>query len=160
MSDEVLKLDIKVDKKTLNRFLLRNNFLRLGGVIGLFISAAAIVILIVLWSALSAPQRVILFFLALMFTVIQPLSLLMKGWNQLKSGTFREPFHYEFSAAGMRVENMAGSVDVKWPDIRKAVVTKDAIYLYMNALSAFILPRAACKESYARLTGMIEEYRK
>lgn len=160
MSDEVLELDIKLDKKTLNRFLLRNNFLRVGGVIGLFISAAAIVLLIVFWSALSTPQRVILFFLGLMFTVIQPLSLLMKGWNQLKSGTFREPFHYKFSAAGMMVENMAGSVEVKWADIRKAIVTKDAIYLYMNALSAFILPRAACKESYVKLAGMIEEYRK
>lgn len=160
MSEEVLELDIKVDKKTLNRFLLRNNFLRLGGIIGLFISVAAIVLLIVLWSALSTPQRVVLIFLGLMFTVIQPLSLLMKGWNQLKSGTFREPFHYEFSAAGMKVENMAGAVDVKWSDIRKAVIGKDAIYLYMNALSAFILPRAACGESYAKVAGMVEEYRK
>lgn len=160
MSDEVLELDIKLDKKTLNRFLLRNNFLRAGGVTGLLISLAAAVCLILFWNHVSNPQRVILLFLSLMFTVIQPVSLLLKGHNQLRTGTFREPFHYVFSDGGMTVENIAGTVDVKWEDIRKVVVTKEAMYLYMNAVSAFILPRQACGENYIQLAELVRERRK
>ena len=49
MKDEVLELDVQLDKKTLDRFLLRNNFLRAGGVIGILISLAAIVGLLLFW---------------------------------------------------------------------------------------------------------------
>lgn len=160
MDDEVLELDVQLDKKTLDRFLLRNNFLRAGGVIGILISFAAIVGLIVFWKYFASSQRVILIFLGLMFTVIQPLTLLMKGRSQLKTGAFREPFHYTFSKTGMSVENIAGTVEVKWNDMRKVIVTKEAIYLYMNAVSAFIVPRQACGESYVRLAKLVREMRK
>lgn len=159
MSDNALELEIQMDKKSMNRFLLRNNFFRAGGVCGILISLAAIAGLVLFWGEFQLPQRVILIALALMFTVIQPFSLLLKGWNQLKSGTFKEPFHYTFSSDGITVENMAGSVDVEWDQIRKAVITKEAVYLYMNAVSAFILPRSACGERYDELVKLIEENR-
>lgn len=157
MNDEVLELDVQLDKKTLDRFLLRNNFLRAGGVIGILISLAAVVGLLVFWKYFSSSQRVILIFLGLMFTVIQPLTLLLKGRSQLKTGAFREPFHYTFTKTGMTVENMAGTVEVKWTDMRKVIVTKEAVYLYMNAVSAFIIPRQACGENYVRLAKLIGE---
>lgn len=153
-----MEFDVKLDKKTLNRFLIRNNFLRAGGVIGLLISLAAIVGLIAFWKYFGTAQRVILIFLGLMFTVIQPLSLLLKGWTQLKTGAFREAFHYAFSDKGMQVENIAGSVEVEWKNVRKAIVTKEAIYLYMNSVSAFIIPRSECGEKYIELVKLIKEH--
>ena len=160
MKDEVLELDVQLDKKTLDRFLLRNNFLRAGGVIGILIRLAAIVGLLLFWKYFASSQRVILIFLGLMFTVIQPLTLLMKGRSQLKTGAFRKPFHYTFTQTGMSVENMAGTVEVKWSDMRKVIVTKEAMYLYMNAVSAFIIPRQACGDNYVRLAKIVEEMRK
>ena len=160
MNEEVLEFDVRLDKKTLDRFLLRNNFLRAGGVIGILISLAAIVGLLVFWKYFATSRRVILIFLGLMFTVIQPLSLLMKGRSQLKTGAFREPFHYTFTQTGMSVENMAGTVEVKWSDMRKVIVTKEAMYLYMNAVSAFIIPRQECGDDYVRLVELVGERRK
>lgn len=157
MVNEVIELDVKLDKKTLNVFLLRNNFLRAGGVIGILISLAAIAGLIFFWTYFGSAQRILLVFLGLMFTVIQPAGLLLKGWNQLKTGAFREPFHYTFSEKGMAVTNIAGEVEVEWKDIRKAIVTKEAMYLYMNAVSAFILPRAACGDKYVELAKLVRE---
>jgi len=160
MNEEVLEFDVRLDKKTLDRFLLRNNFLRAGGVIGILISLAAIVGLLVFWKYFATSQRVILIFLGLMFTVIQPLSLLMKVRSQLKTVAFREPFHYTFTQTGMSVENMAGTVEVKWSDMRKVIVTKEAMYLYMNAVSAFIIPRQECGDDYVRLAELVGERRK
>lgn len=128
--------------------------------IGILISLAAIVGLLVFWKYFATSQRVILIFLGLMFTVIQPLTLLMKGRSQLKTGAFREPFHYTFTQTGMSVENMAGTVEVKWSDMRKVIVTKEAMYLYMNAVSAFIIPRQECGDGYVRLAELVGESRK
>lgn len=156
--NNVIEIDVQLDKKTLNRFLIRNNFLRTGGVIGLLISLAAIVGLIVFWGEFGTAQRVILIFLGLMFTVIQPVSLLFKGWEQLKRGAFREPFHYKFSEKGIEVTNIAGTAEVEWNSVRRAIVTKEAFYIYMNAVSAFIIPRAECKEEYIEIAKMLKEH--
>ncbi len=107
--EERYEIDVQLDKKTLDRFLIRNNFLRAGGVAGLLISFAAILGLIVFWKEFAVSQRVILVFLGAMFTVIQPFGILLKGWNQLKSGAFRKPFHYIFSEEGIEVKNIAGT---------------------------------------------------
>lgn len=156
--EEKLEFDVQLDKKTLNHFLLRNNFLRAGGVIGILISLAAIVGLIVFWKYFAAAQRVILVFLGLMFTVIQPLTLLMKGWGQLKHGAFSKPFHYTFSETGMEIENISGTATVEWKNIRRIVTTKDAMYIYMNALSAFIIPKYSCGGKYLELAKKVKEY--
>ncbi len=155
-----IEFDAQLDKKTLNHFLVRNNFLRVGGVFGLLISLAAIVGLIVFWQYFVLTQRLILIFLGLMFTVIQPLTLLVKGWNQLKTGTFREPFHYVFSEKGIEITNIAGSASVEWEMIRRVVTTKEAIYIYMNSVSAFIIPKAACHSEYVELAKLIKEHTK
>lgn len=68
--EERYEIDVQLDKKTLDRFLIRNNFLRAGGVAGLLISFAAILGLIVFWKEFAVSQRVILVFLGAMFTVI------------------------------------------------------------------------------------------
>ena len=44
--------------------------------------------------------------------------------------------------------------------MRKVIVTKEAMYLYMNAVSAFIIPRQACGDNYVRLAKIVEEMRK
>lgn len=158
MDGQSIEIDVQLDKKTLNRFLIRNNFLRAGGVIGLLISFAAIVGLILFWNYFGNAQRIILIFLGLMFTVIQPVTLLMKGWEQLKKGAFREPFHYKFSEEGMEIVNIAGTANVDWENIRRVVVTKEALYIYMNSVSALIIPRAECGDKYVAIAGMIKEH--
>lgn len=157
-NEECIEIDIQLDKRTLNRFLLRNNFLRAGGVIGLLISISAMVGLIVFWNYFGTAQRVILIFLSLMFTVIQPVTLLMKGWEQLKKGAFREPFHYTFTPEGIEVVNIAGTANVEWKQIRRAVITKEAIYIYMNAVSALIISREECDGRFTEIAKMVREY--
>ncbi len=157
-NEECIEIDVQLDKRTLNRFLLRNNFLRAGGVIGLLISISAMVGLIVFWNYFGTAQRVILIFLSLMFTVIQPVTLLMKGWEQLKKGAFREPFHYTFTPEGIEVVNIAGTANVEWKQIRRAVITKEAIYIYMNAVSALIISREECDGRFTEIVKMVREY--
>ena len=155
--EEKYEIDVQLDKKTLDHFLIRNNFLRAGGVAGLLISFAAILGLIVFWKEFATSQRVILVFLGAMFTIIQPVGILLKGRNQLKSGAFRKPFHYIFSEEGIQVKNIAGPVQVQWQQIRKVIVTREAMYIYMNSVSALIIPAHECDSSFEQIAILVKK---
>ncbi len=153
-----MELDVLMDKKSMTKFLIRNNFTQAGGFIGLIISIAAIVCLVVFWGKIGQAQKILLVMLGLLFTVIQPLSIWLKGLKQLKTGPFRKPFHYVFSEEGIHVKNTAGEVDVPWEQVEKDIITKDAIYIYMNAVSAFIIPASQCGKNFVPLAALIRKY--
>lgn len=155
-----IEIDVRLDRKTLDCFLIRNNYMRFGGIVGLLISFSALAGLIAFWQHFAVSQRVILLFLFLMFTVIQPFTLLLKGWEQLKKGCFRDPFHYGFSDEGVEVVNTAGTVQITWDQIWRAVVTRQAMYLYMNSVSAFIIPRKECEEYFDEIVKEVREHTK
>ena len=46
---------------------------------------------------------------------------------------------------------------LSWDQIRKVTYAKDAIYVYMTAMSAFIIPREQCKEDFLELAAFIRE---
>ena len=89
--------------------------------------------------------------------MIQPFGILLKGWNQLKSGAFRKPFHYIFSDEGIEVKNIAGTAKVEWKQIRKVITTKEAMYIYMNSVSALIIPAQECGGKYAEIAAMVKK---
>ncbi len=56
--------------------------------------------------------------------------------------------------------NIAGTANVEWEQIRRVVVTKDAMYIYMNAVSALIISREECDGRFTEITKMVREYTK
>ena len=140
------EFDVNMDAKSLSGFVLYHNYARLSGVIGLIISIAAIVALIVRYNSWTGMQKCILLVLFLLFTVIQPLLLLQKTQAQLKTETFSNPMHYEFEEESFVISQKDSREAFRYEDIRKAVVHKNVMYIYMTAVSAFVIPRSQCEE--------------
>ncbi len=153
-------LDVLLENNDMSKFLIRHNYSRFGGVFGVILSLAAIVILIVFWGKLVLVQRCALAVLSLMFTVFQPFSLWSKGRKQLKQECFQTPFHYEFGEDKIVVTQGEYKQDFDWNQIRKVVCAKDAIYVYMTAMSAFILPAAQCQDEFLELASWIRDHAK
>ena len=59
----MLELDVMLDKKSLGRFLLFHNYARVSGILGVVISAAAVVALALRWGSWSGTQKGILIIL-------------------------------------------------------------------------------------------------
>ncbi len=154
-----INLDIMLDWKSLNQFLLYHNYMRPSGIIGLVISIAAVVALCVEWGLWTMPQKVMLAALALLFTVLQPLMLLSKGRRQLQMDEFQIPFHYLFDENGVTISQKDQRQEFTWADVRKIVYRKNSIYVYMSSISAFVIPAAQCGGQFEDLVKLTREKR-
>lgn len=154
-----IEFDVKMDARSLSGFVIYHNYMRPGGLIGLVLSVAAIVMLIVRWDHWTGVQRCLLVVLALLFLVFQPLMLLQKANTQLQSGAFLIPMHYSFGEDTFSIAQGDKQEDFVYADLRKAVYHKNVMYLYMTAVSAFIIPRKAC-EDFDRLKDTVKAGRR
>ena len=152
-----VELDIKLEANSLNRFLLYHNYARFSGIIGVVISLAAAAALAVRWEFWTQPQRTLLFVLALLFTAIQPVMLISKGKRQLSMEEFKIPFHYVFDEKGITISQKDQKQEFTWGDVRRIVYRKDAVYVYMSTVSAFIIPEDQCDGRFGDLVNLMKE---
>ena len=152
-----IEIEVKLDQKSLNRFLLYHYYTQVSGIISVLLSIGALVGLLVRWSAWLPMQRVILILIALMFTVLQPLMLMWRGKKQLMTETFQIPFHYVFGEDKLRISQEEASQEFTWDDVRKIKWRKDAIYVYMSNVSAFVLPEEQCGGQFQELVKFTKE---
>lgn len=154
-----MEFEVKMDAKSLSGFVLYHNYIRPGGIIGVFLSVAAIVALIIRWDHWTGIQRCLLVVLALIFLIFQPLMLLRKANTQLRSGVFDKPMNYRFDEDGFVISQGENKEEHHYEDIRKLVIHKNVIYLYMTSVSAFIIPRSQCGE-FDKLTALFRDKKK
>ena len=155
-TDMSVHLDVTLDKKSLYQFLLYHNYMRPSGVIGVCISIAALVVLVLEWGLWNPSQRVMLAVLALLFTVIQPVMLLSKGRRQLQMEEFQIPFHYVFDETGIVISQNDQRQEFTWDDVRKVKYRKSAVYVYMSTVSAFIIPDSQCQGHFEELVQLMK----
>ena len=84
-------------------YVMNTNYRSMSGILGLVLSFGAIVMLVIGWNTTSGRQKAIFIIVALMFTVINPLSLAFKTFKQLKtSPSYKQPLVYdEIYACGL-----------------------------------------------------------
>lgn len=156
----MIEVDVKLDKRSLSRFLIYHNYVRVSGIIGLVLSIAALAALCVWWNRFTSMQRGLLVVMALLFTVLQPLMLVSKGKKQLSMEEFQIPFHYCFDASGVTISQKEQEQSFAWKDVRKIVFRKDAIYVYMSSVSAFVIPQEQCGGQFEELVRLMKEKKK
>lgn len=159
-TDIMIEIDVKLDQRSLNRFLIYHNYVRVSGIIGLVLSIAALAALCLKWGMWTNMQRGLLVVLALLFTVLQPLMLVSKGKKQLAMEEFQIPFHYCFDDTGVTISQKDQTQSFSWEDIRKIVFRKDAVYVYMSTVSAFVVPQEQCGGQFEQLVQLIREKKK
>ncbi|MBO4395947.1 MAG: YcxB family protein [Eubacterium sp.] len=154
------EFDVKMDAKSLSGFVLYHNYMRPGGIIGILLSLVAIGALIIRWDVWTGVQRCLLVVLALLFLIFQPLMLLQKANSQLHSPAFATPMHYRFDEEKFTIEQGGRSEEFAYADIRKAVFHKNVAYLYMTAVSAFIIPRSRCEADFDSIRERVRAARR
>ena len=85
-------------------YVINTNYRSMSGIMGLVLSGIAIALIIITWGKASSRQMAVFVLVALMFTVINPLSLAFKTYKQLKtSPSYKQPLVYTFSDDGIGV---------------------------------------------------------
>ena len=105
------------------------------------LSFGAIVMLVIGWNTTSGRQKAIFIIVALMFTVINPLSLAFKTFKQLKtSPSYKQPLVYTFGDNGIGVSQGEEHMDLEWKGVYRLLMTKYMLAVYTNRMHAFVIP--------------------
>ena len=156
---ENINFEIHVTKKDLSNFMIYHNYHSLQGIIGLFISAAALVLLLVRFKDLDLTKLVILGFLVLAFTVLTPLLLMNKARTQVKRNqSFRKPIVYELSDTGFALSQGEAHVDIEWRNVYKVVSTGRSVVVYISTVRAFIWPIEQLGNQYGSIMEILKSH--
>lgn len=133
---------ITISVKDMQGFVLRHTYKSISGWFGVIISLVALGMVCYGWNTYGNMEKTALIILALLFTVVQPIQLMFKARNQVRSQEmFKLPLIYNLCDEGIVVRQGEQKVSILWEDISKVVNTKKAVYIYTSPVSAFIFPK-------------------
>ena len=153
-----LNFDAKLSAGELYAFSMRHTYRSMSGIFGLIISFASFVVCAVRYKYLDKTAVMALIIICLIFTVIQPVMLWSKAKAQVrKNKSINATLHYTINDDGITVSQGEQEAKVKWYQIRKTVMAKNAIYVYMSPVRAFIFTKNQCGEDFPDLVKNIQK---
>lgn len=140
-------------------YILNTNYRSFTGVMGILISIMSIVILIAGWSNLGTGQRALFIILAMGFTVINPLMLAFKAFQQLKlSPSYKKPLDYTFSDDGITVAQGELHQDIEWKNICRIMMTGHMIAIYTGRYNAFVIPLSELGNDKGKIIASVVQF--
>lgn len=153
-----ISVDIKIGTKDMFYFFMRHNYACFSGIFGLFISIGAGLLLLIRFQHYEIGAKCLLLVIALLFTVIQPLQLLLKAANQIKrTPMFHEKIRYTFQEEGLELSQKDQNGLIPWEQIMKVVDTGKYMIIYITRMRAYIFPKSQIKE-LDRIKEIIRKY--
>ena len=145
-----MNFEVKMTSGILYNYLLRQNYYRFSGIIGITLGIALLVCYFIFYNPwLIAAGAIMLLY--------PPWSLFTSAKKQmLLNPSFKKPLHYHFDDEGVKVSQENNVVEVPWELIFKVVVTKKTILIYTSPVNAWILPYQALGENADILKEMIK----
>lgn len=140
-------------------YIINNNYRSFSGVLSIFLSVGALVILVALWDKLATHQRVMFLLVGLIFTVINPLTLAFKAFKQLKlSPSYKKPLEYTFGDKGITVAQGELKQDISWDKICRVMMTNKMIAIYTGRMYAFVIPLSELGDDKGKIITAIVQF--
>lgn len=153
-----IEFDVTLRAKELYFFTMRHTYCSISGVFSLIISLGSLGICLWEFQSFGKTTILALLFIASLFTVIQPVLLYIKCMMQVKkSKNINAPLHYTLAEEGITVRQAEQEAEVKWYEIRKMVLAKGGLYLYMSPVRAFIFPKGQCGSQYMEICNTVKK---
>lgn len=153
-----INFDVTLRTKDLFRFTMRHTYFSISGIFSLLISFGSLIACIATIGKYALSTTIVLLVIGLLFTVVQPCMLYMKCSVQVKkSENVNAALHYILSEEGITIQQDKQQAKVHWYEIRKRILTKQAVYLYMSPVRAFIFPQDQCNGQFHDVVAMTAE---
>lgn len=137
-----VKFTVQMKTAYMFDFLYWHSYHGITGIINYALSFAGIAALVAGFGKNNTAVTVMLVLLALLFTVINPLSLLYKAARQIKrTPMFAKPLYYRFDTKGFTISQDSSSDSAEWETVVMLRETGKSIILYLGAANALILPK-------------------
>ena len=140
-----MDFELKLDGKTMSRFLLHYNYTKATGLFGILLGIASLAAVFIKWNMWNANQRVVWIVIA------------KKGRRQMAQEEMQIPLFCHIDEEGISVTQGEASSSCKWSDLRKVVYRKNEMYLFTSAIYATIITRNSCEEKFDELVAFVKE---
>ncbi|MDD6401095.1 MAG: YcxB family protein [Lachnospiraceae bacterium] len=156
---EAKSKSVTMNFSALYSYILNTNYRSVPGIMGLALSAGAIVLLIVGWDKLYIGRKIMIIIVALIFTVINPLMLALKTLQQLKlSPSYKKPLDYTFHNEGITISQGEISQSIEWSNIYRLMMTKKMLAIYTNRINAFVIPLSELGEDRGKIISSLVQF--
>ena len=109
-----MDFELKLDGKTMSRFLLHYNYTKATGLFGILLGIASLAAVFIKWNMWNANQRVVWIVIAVLFLIVQPLTLAKKGRRQMAQEEMQIPLFCHIDEEGISVTQGEASSSCKW----------------------------------------------
>ena len=151
-----VKFSVQMKTAYMFDFLYWHSYHGITCLINYALSFAGVAALLAGFGKGNTVVTIMLVALALLFTVINPLSLLYKAARQVKrSPMFAKPLYYKFDTRGFSISHDNNSDSAEWGAVVLIRETGKSIILYMGAANALILPKKEIGDQLADLKKLI-----
>ncbi|MDE6617224.1 MAG: YcxB family protein [Lachnospiraceae bacterium] len=152
------EFDIRLTAGELFAFTMHHTYSSASGLVGLGISIGSLVLCAARYKYFDSTTIIALVITGLLFTVVQPVMLYFKSRVQVKKNeSINDDLHYRISEEGIEVSQGEQQAFVKWYEVRKRKMVKNAMYLYMSPVRAFIFPESQCGGSFKELSELVKD---
>lgn len=146
MKSKEITLHVNMNTKELFSFMMYHTYSSLYGLGGLAISIISFILLLMGYGKGDDSKLIILIIAALLFTVINPIILLVKAKGQKTSNpVYQNEMLYVLSDQGITVHAGNAQETVQWNKIQKWKKTKVVHMLYTTKINAILIPTASIK---------------
>ncbi len=156
MEEKSIKLDVKMNKKAMRSFLFQHNYASAFGIIGIFISILAIILLIWKRDTFGVVADGLLILVGLLFIVIKPIMIIIQTGNVLKNEMcYQTPMNYIFDSAGIVITQDKENEFLPWTKVNKVALTAHMLALYDTKSHAFVIPVDAMQEDKENVIKLV-----
>ncbi|MCI9078815.1 MAG: YcxB family protein [Lachnospiraceae bacterium] len=152
------EFDIRLTAGELFTFTMHHTYSSASGLVGLGISIGSLVLCAARYKYFDSTTIIALVITGLLFTIVQPVMLYFKSKVQVKKNeSINDDLHYRISEEGIEVSQGEQQAFVKWYEVRKMKVVKNALYIYMSPVRAFIFPESQCGSCFNEVAALVKD---
>ncbi len=157
-TNKELFIETKIDVNSMYEFMLVHAYKSIMGFVGVFISTMAVVGLCIYWNEFNITYKIMFMIIALLFTVINPLTLYMKSKKQVKANdSFNHPLCYTFTGDGIDITQGEQSMHINWDEVIKVTSSKNIVVVYLSPIRAFIFPKEQIGDNFDKFKHIIAD---
>ena len=153
-----IEFNINLTAGELYAFSMHHTYSSISGIAGLILSFGSLIICAFNFKNFESTTIIALIVIGLLFTIVQPAMLYSKAKVQArKNESISGSLHYRLSEDGIEISQGEQTAAVKWYEVRKMKIAKNAMYVYMSPVRAFIFPKRQCNEHFDAAAALVED---
>lgn len=159
MEKDEIAFSVQMTPMEIYKFTIYHSYHKASGLLGVCLSIAALIMLIVSFNELTDRDKTVLTFVAAWFLVLEPVTLFFRARSQVKRNkSYQKPLNYQMNQEGITVSQGEEQQTIAWENLMKIVATRSQYLVYSSKIHAFVFPKKAFGQDCEKAEIIMRKY--